>query len=135
DAETTEIDPNTKMPLIHTLEAPGTDLGGTLRLGLYDCKIEENTKAYQAYQKHIIQERHRHRYEFNNRYRDLLSDGQFVFSGVNPEQNLVEIIELNNHPWFVGVQYHPEFLSRPLRPHPLFRDFIGNSLKNNKNKS
>jgi len=135
DANTTEIDQATKLPLIHTKEAEDTNIGGTLRLGLYDCKIEENTKAYQAYQKHIIQERHRHRYEFNNEYKDLFNDENFVFSGVNPEQNLVEIIELNNHPWFVGVQYHPEFLSRPLRPHPLFKDFIGNSLKNNKNKS
>jgi CTP synthase len=134
EAETTEIDPNTKMPLIHILEAPGTDLGGTLRLGLYDCKIEPNTVASKSYGHDLIKERHRHRYEFNNQYKALFNDNNFIFSGINPERNLVEIIELKNHFWFVGVQYHPEFLSRPLRPHPLFRRFIEMSLKNNKIK-
>jgi len=132
DANTTEIDPETKLPLILTKDEAGIDLGGTLRLGLYDCKLEKDTKAYTAYKKGLIQERHRHRYEFNNAYREIFNDGKFVISGVNPEKNLVEIIEIKNHPWFVAVQYHPEFLSRPLRPHPLFRDFIEMSLKNNK---
>lgn len=134
DANTTEIDITSTLPIIHTKADNEVDLGGTLRLGLYDCVLTPDTKAYQAYNQTNIKERHRHRYEFNNKFRDLFNDGNFTISGVNPEKDLVEIIELKDHPWFVGVQYHPEFLSRPLRPHPLFRDFIEMSLKNNKNK-
>lgn len=103
--------------------------GGTMRLGAYDCALTKKTKAYAAYKKADISERHRHRYEFNNDYKKALTDAGMVFSGVNKKQDLVEIIELPNHPWFVGVQFHPEFKSRPLVPHPLFREFIGAAVK------
>lgn len=132
EAETTEIDPETKMPLITIQKENNDDLGGTLRLGLFKCDLKEGTLAKRAYQKTSIYERHRHRYEFNNAYLDLFKSSDFVVSGINPEKNLVEIIEVKNHPWFVAVQFHPEFLSRPLRPHPLFIDFIEMSLKNTK---
>jgi CTP synthase len=104
--------------------------GGTMRLGAYDCELKPGTKAYEAYggQK-VVSERHRHRYELNNEYRKKLEDCGLVASGVNPEKNLVEIIELKNHPFFMASQFHPEFKSRPLRPHPLFREFIRNAIK------
>ena len=104
-------------------------MGGTLRLGLYDCHLKENTKTIDLYQKTDIKERHRHRYEFNNKYNEVFSR-DLVVSGVNPQANLVEIVELKNHPWFIACQFHPEFLSRPQRPHPLFRGFIEASIKN-----
>lgn len=132
DAETTEIDSETKMPLITIQKENNDDLGGTLRLGLFKCDLKEGTLAKRAYKNTSIFERHRHRYEFNNAYLDIFKDSDFVVSGVNPDKKLVEIIELKNHPWFVAVQFHPEFLSRPLRPHPLFIDFIEMSLKNTK---
>ncbi len=100
------------------------DLGGTLRLGLYPCKLVEGTKAYEAYNDEIIYERHRHRYEFNNHYRQEMEEHGFIFSGTSPDGRLVEIIELKDHPWFVAAQFHPEFISRPQRPQPLFRDFV-----------
>ncbi|QAA23672.1 CTP synthase [Sporolactobacillus terrae] len=106
------------------------DLGGTLRLGLYPCKIEKDTKVYRAYNEEIIYQRHRHRYEFNNQYRQKMSDHGMVFSGVSPDDRLVEMIELKDHPWFVACQFHPEFKSRPTRPEPLFHDFIKASLEN-----
>ncbi|WP_025724958.1 CTP synthase [Acholeplasma granularum] len=134
DANTTEIDPNTSMPLIHTKELDGTNIGGTLRLGLYECELNKESKSYQLYQTKMIKERHRHRYEFNNDYLNIFNDNNFLIAGINPDKKLVEIIELKDHPWFVAVQYHPEFLSRPLRPHPLFKDFVKMSLKNHKNK-
>ena len=126
-ASSTEIDPDTPHPVISLQRGrkEEEDLGGTLRLGLYDCEIKKDTKAYAAYKQTTIQERHRHRYEFNNQYLEQFDDGQMVISGFNTKHNLVEMVELANHPWFVAVQFHPEFLSRPLRPHPLFRDFIG----------
>jgi CTP synthase len=99
-------------------------MGGTMRLGLYPCRLKEDSKAYEAYGESLIYERHRHRYEFNNTYREAFSQGEFVFSGLSPDERLVEIIELKDHPWFVAVQFHPEFKSRPTRPHPLFREFI-----------
>lgn len=95
-----------------------------MRLGLYPCKLKENSKAYNAYGKELIYERHRHRYEFNNEFRDTLIENGLIVSGVSPDERLVEIIELKDHPWFVAVQYHPEFKSRPTNPHPLFKDFI-----------
>ncbi|GAV22858.1 CTP synthase [Carboxydothermus pertinax] len=107
-------------------------LGGTMRLGLYPCKLIPGTKAAQAYGEEIVYERHRHRYEFNNEYRKLLTELGLVISGTSPDGRLVEIIEISDHPWFVATQFHPEFKSRPNRPHPLFRDFIGASLKTNK---
>ncbi len=128
NANTTEIDPETDTPLLSPQYQENEDLGGTLRLGLYTCDVKEQTKAYQAYHKKRIYERHRHRYEFNNKYLEIFTSKDMIVSGVNPEKKLVEIIELKDHPWFVAVQYHPEFLSRPLRAHPLFKDFIGASL-------
>lgn len=127
DANSTEIDPKTKNPVISLQRGRLTDedMGGTLRLGLYDCEIKKDTKAYQAYQTEIIKERHRHRYEFNNAYLEQFEQSNMTISGFNTKYQLVEMVELKDHPWFVAVQFHPEFLSRPLRPHPLFRDFIG----------
>ncbi len=129
DAHTTEIDEHTRHPVIHLL--PGQEenvkdksYGGTLRLGSYACALMPGTIARRAYGKAMIEERHRHRYEFNNEYRDSLVKAGLVISGLNPDQDLVEIIELKNHPFFVGVQFHPEFQSRPLTPHPLFVEFI-----------
>ena len=133
DANSTEFDKNTTHPIIDYLENQytGINMGGTLRLGLYDCKIiDKNSLAYSAYQKEDIKERHRHRYEFNNEFLNVLEKDLFVV-GKNPQANLVEMVELKNHPWFIGCQFHPEFLSRPQRPHPLFRDFIEASIKNN----
>jgi CTP synthase len=101
-----------------------TKKGGTMRLGKYLCEIKRGTLAEKSYRKKFIYERHRHRYELNNKFRNLLEKNGLIISGIHPEKNLAEIIELKNHPWFVGVQFHPEFLSRPLRPHPLFINFI-----------
>lgn len=95
-----------------------------MRLGLYPCKILPGTKAMESYGTDLIHERHRHRYEFNNAYRERLERAGLVFSGTSPDGRLVEMIELKDHPWFVAVQFHPEFISRPNRPHPLFRDFV-----------
>lgn len=130
EASSTEIDPDTPVPVIHSLpdQYEGIRMGGTLHLGLSSCQILPDTKAYDAYQSTMIYERHRHRYEFNNDYLDDLKKG-FVISGRNPKTQLVEIIELKNHPWFVACQFHPEFLSRPQRPHPLFKAFIKAALK------
>jgi CTP synthase len=129
-AHSTEFDPQTPGPVIDYL--PGqkeiTLLGGTLRLGAYPCTIREGTLAEAAYGSSAISERHRHRYEFNNHYRSLLEEKGMVFSGINEPAGLVEMIELADHPWFLAVQFHPEFKSRPHRPHPLFRDFIGSAL-------
>ena len=131
DANSTEFDEATPNPVIDYLpeQYKGIELGGTLRLGLYDCIIKENTKTYGVYQKTAIKERHRHRYELNNKYLPQLTNSGMVVSGVNPQTNLVEIIELEDHPWFVACQFHPEFLSRPQRPHPLFVGFIKASLE------
>jgi len=130
-ATSTEFDPDTSDPVIHFL--PGqdadTDLGGTLRLGLFDCELVDGTIAAQAYDAKLIQERHRHRYEFNNDYKTQLEEAGLVFSGINPQSGLVEVIENPNQTFFVAAQYHPEFLSRPEKPHPLFKAFIGASLE------
>ena len=99
--------------------------GGTMRLGAYPCRVAPGTRAYAAYGDEIIYERHRHRYEVNNAYRDRLTQAGLVVSGVSPDGRLTEMIELPDHPWFVASQGHPEFKSRPTRPHPLFRDFVG----------
>ena len=96
-----------------------------MRLGAFDCHLRKGTMAYKAYGDTEISERHRHRYEFNNDYRGKLEEAGLVLSGINPHLDLVEVIEIPDHPWFVGVQYHPEFKTKPLQPHPLFRDFIG----------
>jgi CTP synthase len=131
EAHSAEFDPNTPHPIIDLLpeQKDIEDLGGTLRLGLYPCKLLEGTLAYEAYQDEVIYERHRHRYEFNNHYRQIMEQHGFVFSGTSPDGRLVEIIELKDHPWFVAAQFHPEFTSRPTRPQPLFREFIRASLK------
>jgi CTP synthase len=101
-----------------------TDMGGTMRLGAYPCRIQEGSRAAEAYETLEISERHRHRYEVNNNYRELLADNGMIFSGLSPDGNLVEILELPDHPWFLGCQFHPELKSRPMRPHPLFDAFI-----------
>ena len=100
------------------------DLGGTMRLGLYPCRIGRGTLAHRIYKKGLIEERHRHRYEFNNKYKTLLEKRGMAFSGIYPKNNLVEIVELKDHPHFIAVQFHPEFKSKPDKVHPLFRDFI-----------
>lgn len=128
-AHTTEVFLRTKHPVIHTLPEQLLNirekrLGGSMRLGAYTCELRPNTIAARAYGTKLITERHRHRYEVNNDFRDILEKRGMVFSGVNPERNLVEIIELKNHPFFLGTQFHPEFKSRPNRPHPLFKEFI-----------
>lgn len=125
-ANSTEFDPNTPHPVIDLMEGQKgiKMLGGTMRLGAYPCILLENTKARQIYNKELIYERHRHRYEFNNRYRQVFEEKGMVFSGLSPDGKLVEIMELKDHPWYIGVQFHPEFKSKPFDPHPLFRDFI-----------
>src|SRR5690606_11354073 len=131
-AHSAELDPDTPHPIIDLLreQKDVDDIGGTLRLGIFPCKIEEGTKAYEAYNDEVVYERHRHRYEFNNHYRQEMEKAGFVFSGTSPDGRLVEIIELKDHPWFVASQFHPEFKSRPNRPQPLFREFIKASLTN-----
>ena len=126
DANSTEVNEQTPYPVIDLmLEQRGiADKGATMRLGHYPCLLKENTKSYQAYQQPIILERHRHRYELNNEYRSRLEDAGLSFSGVSPDESLIEIAEVVDHPWMVGSQFHPEFQSKPLAPHPLFRDFI-----------
>ena len=107
-----------------------SDKGGTMRLGAYPCKITgEDTFTYKAYGEPVIYERHRHRYEFNNKYRDILQEKGLTLAGLSPSEKLVEIVELSQHPWFVGAQFHPEFKSRPDRPHPLFYGFVKAALE------
>ncbi|MFS0661404.1 CTP synthase [Niallia alba] len=131
DAHSSEINEATTHPVIDLLpeQKDVEDLGGTLRLGLYPCKLKEETRAYEAYQDEVIYERHRHRYEFNNQYRQEMEKAGFIFSGTSPDGRLVEIVELKDHPWFVASQFHPEFISRPTRPQPLFREFVGASIR------
>lgn len=105
-----------------------------MRLGEYDCEVLKNTKAYELYKKPLIRERHRHRYEFNNLYIDSFKENSVIFSGRNPQTGLCEIIELEDHPFFMASQFHPEFTSRPLSPNPLFYGFIKASLKNHEKK-
>ena len=135
-ANSTELDPATPYPIVDYLpdQYNGIHLGGTMRLGAYDCVVKEGTKAFEAYQTKNITERHRHRYEVSNALLPDFDDGNFVVSGINPQTGLTEIIELKNHPWFVACQFHPEFKSRPLRPHPLFKEFIRHALDYRKNR-
>jgi len=132
DAHSTEFNPNTAHPVIDLMpeQVAIEDKGGTMRLGVYPCKVMEGTLTYQAYQDEIIYERHRHRFEFNNAYREKLSQAGLVIGGTLPNGRLVEIVEIKDHPWFVGTQFHPEFKSRPTNPHPLFRDFVKATLAN-----
>lgn len=134
DANSTEFDKNCKNPVIDIIPDKKNlkEIGGTLRKGLYKCEILPETLAYKIYKKKLIEERHRHRYEFNNKYRKIFAKYGMVFSGINREQNLVEIIELPGHPFFIGVQFHPEFKSRVQKAHPLFKAFIKASIKNKK---
>jgi CTP synthase len=129
-AHSTEFDARTAHPVISLLEEQRKvrDKGGTMRLGAYPCRLAEGSLARKAYGAAEVRERHRHRYEFNDAYRETLGKAGLRVTGVCPEGDLVEIVELEGHPWFVGVQFHPEFRSRPLEPHPLFRDFVGASL-------
>jgi CTP synthase len=131
NASSTEFNEVCKDPIIDLMaEQKGIiNKGGTLRLGNYDCKIKEGTLAFEDYKILEIKERHRHRYEFNNKYKELLASKGMVFSGINEKADLVEIIELKNHPHFIACQFHPEFKSRPTRPHPLFNSFIRESIK------
>lgn len=131
DANSTEMNPNTTHPVIDLMpDQNGVVLGGTLRLGKFRCALTEGSIAQKAYESQEIWERHRHRYEFNNKYRKEFENSTLLLAGVNPERNLVEIVEQKNHPWMVGVQFHPEFKSRPNRAHPLFREFIAASVAN-----
>ena len=134
EASSTEFDELCKDPIIDLMaEQKGIiNKGGTLRLGNYDCKLVKGTLAYDDYKQDEIQERHRHRYEFNNKYKELLAEHGMVFSGINEKADLVEIIELKDHPHFIACQFHPEFKSRPTRPHPLFNSFIRESVNNKK---
>ncbi|UCH42232.1 MAG: CTP synthase [Dehalococcoidales bacterium] len=127
EPNSTEFNAPTPYPVIDLL--PGQkdlpDMGGTMRLGNYPCKLVAGTRAGNAYRQDLVYERHRHRYEFNNQFRDGLQEAGMVYSGLSPDDNLVELCELKDHPWMVSCQFHPEFRSRPSNPHPLFRDFIG----------
>ena len=131
-ANSTEFDPETKHPVIAILEDQKdvTDKGGSMRLGTWQTKILEGSLAHQVYGKTEASERHRHRYEFNMHYRQILEEKGFVISGTSPDGNLVELVELKNHPWYLACQYHPEFQSKPNAPHPLFKAFISASLAN-----
>lgn len=125
-AHSSEFDPGTENPVINLLpeQQDVVDLGGTMRLGLYPCRLAADTLAFRLYQEEVIYERHRHRYEFNNAYRNLFLESGYVISGTSPDGRLVEIVELPNHPFFIASQFHPEFQSRPNHPHPLFKGFV-----------
>lgn len=134
NANTSEIGSGIKDPVIHLMEEQKNvnGLGGTMRLGAYPCKLKKGSLAYKAYDMSNISERHRHRFEFNNEYREKLENNGMILCGVSPDDHLVEIVELKDHPWFLGCQFHPEFKSTPLNPHPLFREFVKNSLNHKK---
>jgi CTP synthase len=127
DANSTEFVPNCPHPVVCLMDEQRrvTQVGGTMRLGSYKCLLKTDTRAYAAYKAQLISERHRHRYEFNNEYRERFEAGGMTIAGTTEDGALVEVVELANHPWFVGVQSHPEFKSKPTAPHPLFRDFVG----------
>ena len=125
DANSTEMDKNTAHPVIDLMpDQNGKILGGPLRLGKYECRVAPGTLTEKAYGSDVIWERHRHRYEFNNAFRNELEKAGLVIAGINPERNLVEVCEVSGHPWMVGAQFHPEFKSRPDKAGPLFREFI-----------
>ena len=144
-ANSTEFDPETPHPAIDLMREwvdpktghvekrdQNTDKGATMRLGAYPCHLEKDSFAFQAYGMMDISERHRHRYEFNNDYKEMLAQAGLVPTGSFVDGKLVEIVEIRDHPWFLGCQFHPEFKSRPMEPHPLFREFIRASLENRK---
>jgi len=136
DANSTEFDRSTKFPVIDLMleQRAITDMGGTMRLGLYPCMLQPGTKAAQAYGEKLVEERHRHRWEFNNNFREEFEKAGMAFSGISPDGMLVEISELKDHPYMVGSQFHPEFLSRPMRPHPLFVGLIKAAKEKNEEK-
>mgnify|MGYP004526877951 FL=1 len=135
DANSTEMEPETTHPVIDLMpDQNGKILGGTLRLGKFECSVAPETKTAQAYGSKTIWERHRHRYEFNNVYREDFKKGGLIIAGVNPERDLVEIVEVPGHQWMVGVQFHPEFKSRPNKAGPLFREFVRAACENKENK-
>jgi CTP synthase len=130
-ANSAEFEADALYPVIDLLpeQKHVEEKGGTMRLGSYPCLLLPGSKAEAAYGERIIQERHRHRFEFNNDFRQVMEAAGMVFSGISPDGRLVEIVEIKDHPWFVACQFHPEFKSRPNRPHPLFRDFVGNAVR------
>jgi len=130
-ANSAEFDQATPHPVIDLMadQRSVREKGGTMRLGAYPCRILDGSLAHKAYGVSEVSERHRHRYEFNNAYRKALTDHGLVLSGLSPDERLVEIVELHGHPWFVATQFHPEFTSRPHRPHPLFSAFVGAALR------
>ncbi|AWI07635.1 CTP synthase [Clostridium drakei] len=132
EAHSSEFNEDTNYPVIDLMpdQKDIDEKGGTMRLGVYPCKLLKSTNSFEAYGEEVIYERHRHRYEFNNEYRKALTDAGLILSGTSPDSRLVEIVEIKDHPWFVAVQFHPELKSRPNRPHPLFREFIKASLDN-----
>ena len=136
EANSTEFEKDCPCPVIDMMEEQKKikNMGGTMRLGAYPCTIKEGTIAYDAYKESQVSERHRHRYEVNNEYRELLTDYGAVISGTSPDDFLVEMIELENHPWFLGCQFHPEFKSRPNSPHPIFKSFIKAAKDKKENK-
>jgi CTP synthase len=125
-ATSAELDGESPHPVIHLLpeQQDVVDLGGTMRLGVYPCRLAADTMAHRLYGDEVVYERHRHRYEFNNAYRSLFTEAGYTISGTSPDNRLVELIELPSHPFFTACQYHPEFLSRPGKPHPRFRGLI-----------
>ena len=131
NADTTEQNKKTPYPVISLLEEQRQvkNLGGTMRLGAYTCRLKKGSKASGSYRTAVVKERHRHRYEFNNAFRKQFQKAGLIISGVEPKRNLVEIVELKDHPWFIACQFHPEFKSRPTNAHPLFRDFINASIE------
>lgn len=137
NAHSTEFVAGTPYPVIDLMpeQRKVNDKGGTMRLGIYPCKVEENTKTGEVYGDNLVYERHRHRYELNNEFRSRLAEHGMRFPGISPDGRLVEIIELKNHPWFIGTQFHPEFKSRPDRAHPLFRGFVKAAKENSKGKA
>ena len=130
-ATSAEFDPDAEFPVIDLMpeQEDVEDKGGTMRLGAYPCRLTEGSRARQAYGEEVIYERHRHRFEVNNAFRDRLAQAGLSFCGVSPDGRLVEMVELPDHPWFVASQGHPEFKSRPTRPHPLFTAFVGAVLR------
>ncbi|MHB1108017.1 MAG: glutamine amidotransferase-related protein, partial [Lutibacter sp.] len=135
-ANSTEMNNNTLHPVIDLMEEQKniTDYGGTMRLGAWDCILKDDSKVRNIYRKEHISERHRHRYEFNNDFLEQIENAGMIATGKNPKTNLVEVIEIPKHPWFVGVQYHPEYKSTVLNPHPLFVDFVKAALNHSLNR-
>lgn len=135
DANSTEVNPSTKNPVIDLMEDQKsiTDKGGTMRLGSWKCNVKKETLCHSVYKSENIDERHRHRYELNNKYLNMLEDKGLVASGKNNDTNLVEVVEIKDHPWFLGVQFHPEYKSTVLSPHPLFVSFVNAAILNKNN--